>query len=325
MPSEASWQNALSTMARERDAFYGAVAVANEQLRHLLARQSQESNGSRMADQLGWFADGRIDTARFAAQFTTAAPMRTDVLPALRFAQYVLKATLTLSDDALHFTLPEGEDLRDVTTRALAICGRVFAAAHTVAAIRNGNFEPSRHEPLMAPLPPDRWTRAERAIAPPLVIELQGADLRPGGFETLLQGGQKIVLLVKGDAAPAPLVRLITPHVFVAQCGGLEELAEFSRFEGAGIAALLPDGVHFVHQPASHGRATLRITRPLTEPPRRRIGAISAFQQTEELRWLQQLEFFYNGANEQQTAPEAAPHQAGDQLAAWLLKQAQLS
>ena len=324
MPSE-KWSQALAAMSREREAFRAAVARANDQLRLLLARTGAPDRvQQRETEQLGWFASGRIDPARYRDVFSTRESLATDAVPTLRFAQYLFKATLTLGDEAFIVHVLPGEDLRDAVTMSLSTLGRVFAAAHVVNAIRSNRFDAQNLEPLMSRLTPDRWTKAERSIAPPLVVELSGSDLRPGGLEIILQGAQKIVLLVNDTAPPAALVRLITPHVFVQQCGALSELSAFSAYEGPGIAALIPNGLHFIHQPNANGAATLRIVGRPAELAARRLPGITQFQQNEEREWLEQLAQF-----EERPMAAAAmtteQHQPGDQLAAWLLKQAQLS
>ena len=326
MPSEPMWQHALAAVARERAAYTAAVARANDQLRLLLGTMTpHDRTDNRSAEQLGAFAAGHIDSSRFTDVFTPTSAIPADAIPTVRYAQYLLKATLTLGDEAFCFTLPSGEDLRDATRRALAVLGRVFAAGHAVAAIRAKQVIPVQPEPLLSPLPPEQWSKAERGIAPPVAIELDGADLRVGGLETLLQGAQKIVLLVKGAAPPAALVRLITPNVFVMQCADATELGEFTHFEGAGIAAVIPDAIHFVHDPDARTYPRLRvIARP--ERAIKRLGNITAFQQMEEVRWLDQLAGMYEQqATHNGNTSNTQPHEPGDQLAAWLLKQATLS
>jgi hypothetical protein len=157
-------------------------------------------------------------------------------------------------------------------------------------------------------------------------VELQGADLRVGGLEEVLQGMQKLVLLVEGDCPPAALVRLVTPGVFVLQTTDPMELAQLATTSGPGIAALLPEGAaRFVHEPRRQGRGQLA-AQYLPSEHGRAIGRIGSFQQAEEVRWLRQLAEDATAASERvESAPAvAAVVDPGDRLAAYLLRQTEL-
>ena len=325
MPFDNRPQAALAALARERDAFRTAIATTLDQVRTLAGSAApHEQLVDRAAVQLGSFAIGRVDSHRFGELFAAANGIGHEWLSALRHTQHLLEATLMLGDDAFCIVLPDGADLRDAVNSWLAGLGRVFAAAHAVLSIRAGTYEPNTQEPLISPLPPDRWTRGERAIAPPLVIELEGADLRVGGLEEVLQGAQKIVLLVNGPCPPAALVRLISPSAYVQQCRSIDELREFSAFEGPGIAAVMTDGAQFSSVPTESGMPHLELNAAVPET-RHRVGHITAFQQNDELRWLQQLAVaLEQPAASPAVAAETSTTEPGDQLAAWLLKQAQL-
>ena len=162
--------------------------------------------------------------------------------------------------------------------------GRVEWALHDLA-------HPEGVEDCLERFPPNQWNGAERPWAPPLVIEVEGQDLRPASLAELLEGGQKIVLVVNGPAAPAPLVRLITPGVTVIQTDDPAELSALGAVDGPGIAALMPEGARSsCTSPGGEGaeRASDRELLPEKEP-KRALGSISAFQQTEELRQLASL------------------------------------
>jgi hypothetical protein len=144
----------------------------------------------------------------------------------------------------------------------------------------------------------------------------------------MLQGAQKIVLLVSGAAPPAALVRLISPGVLVLQTTILADLGRLTLHDGPAVAAVLPEGAaRFLWEPRAHERGHLVVHHlPQAEPPRR-IGRITTFQQVEELRWLERLATDFARAAEPRGAPTAepvAPAEPGDQLAAWLLRQAEL-
>jgi hypothetical protein len=143
----------------------------------------------------------------------------------------------------------------------------------------------------------------------------------------LLEGSQKIVLVVNGPAAPAPLVRLITPGVTVIQTDDPADLAALRASPGPGVAALMPEGcATFLHIPGE-GKGLgdrLQVRKVPEEEPRRALGAISAFQQLEELKQLTSL-----AASEEAGATVAAESDSGvppmdeaGQLASWLINQA---
>src|SRR5699024_9036906 len=119
-------------------------------------------------------------------------------------------------DDLYRVAVPAGSDLRDVVRNALAARGRVFAVARGAEQIRSGRGR-SEAADEQAGFPFRLWNRAERQIAPPLVIEVEGGDLLVPGLAEYLEGGVKIVLVVKQPAPCASLSRLIAPHVFVQQ------------------------------------------------------------------------------------------------------------
>jgi hypothetical protein len=180
----------------------------------------------------------------------------------------------------------------------------------------------------MDAFPPNFWNGAEKGFAPPLVVEVEGQDLKASSLGDLLEGTQKIVLVVNGPAAPAPLVRLITPDVTVIQTDDPLELAALSATPGPGIAALMPEGAaRFVHAPGGktlHERLTVSFL-PEKEPGKA-LGSISRFQQVEELRQLAALAESVQGpaAPVVQPAAVGAEMDEAGQLAAWLVHQAKL-
>jgi hypothetical protein len=163
-------------------------------------------------------------------------------------------------------------------------------------------------------------------VVPPLVIGVAGADLRPAALAEYLDGGVKIVLIVDGPATPAPLVRLITPGVFVAQASDVSVLGGLAAWEGPAVVAVLPEScAAFVHDPARGSDAGGRLT-VLAQPSGaslRRVGPFTVSQQRDEVRQLSDL-----AAREAPVAvaPQTGTSQAADdpvgKLAAWLLAQA---
>jgi hypothetical protein len=302
MPSDDLAARALAALKPARDAFAAPVAAAVDEVRAWLAAHRPAFDG-RAAEsarvELGPFAEGRIDAARFGSLFTGAGPLDPASVVRVEDALAVLTRVAAAGDALFRVELEPGGDLRMAVAHALAYAGRAFAAAQVVARIRAGRASADEGAVAREGFPFRRWNRAERQIAPPLVVELDGADLHPAGLADFLDGAAKIVLLVRGAMAPAPLVRLVTPGVWVAQVGDADGLAALASISGPAVAAVVPEGAaRFVHDPA--GGATvherLRIGF-LPEGDVAPLGGLSAFQQRQELAWLGELA----------TAPAAGP------------------
>ncbi|HEY0673647.1 MAG TPA: hypothetical protein VGD27_15320 [Longimicrobiales bacterium] len=322
MPSEDRMLAALQSLTQERDAFRSALAAALEQVRGIMATGNHvESTIERAALELGAFASGRIQLERFADIARHDDRPKKSELASIRHAQQLLAATLAMGDQLHTVDVPENGDLYAIVQEALATAGRAFAAAYAIELIRTNRELHTKEEALLAPLPPERWTRAERELAPPLVVRVHGGDLRLSGFEELLQGAQKIVLLVDGHAPPAALARLISPNVFVMQCRSLEDLKRVRDYEGPAIAAV-------INEPAAAfvwNRGTLTVDYLPSELPKRPLRTSTVFRQQEDLAWLQTVQRYQQQSVVEvaATSPETIT-QPGDKLAAWLLRQVEL-
>jgi hypothetical protein len=318
MPSEDRVTTALHYVAAERDAFRSALAATLEQVRGIMAAGNNGEVQDRATAELGAFATGRIRIDRFPDVAARDGKLKKSVLTSIRHAQQLLTATASIGDQLHIVDVPENGELFTAVQEALATAARAFAAAYAIELIRTGRENDSKEEALLAPLPPDRWTRAEREVAPPVIVRVNGNDLRVSGFEDLLQGSQKIVLLVDGAAPPAALVRLITPGVFVMQCRTLAELAQLQQVRGPAIAAVL-------EEPAATFAfdGSLRVDYLPPEQPKRPTRTLTVFRQKEDLEWLKQLSSAT--LQQQQPSPEAAETiNPGDKLAAWLLRQVEM-
>ena len=318
MPSDASIQSAIDALRRPIATYRSYVAAARERARAILA---SDSGIDRARLELGSFGATRIDVARFAELRRGAA---LDALSRYRLerASVVLAELDAADDSAFVAAVPAGDSLRVTVARALARLGRAFGATAVVELVRGGRYEPERHDSVLEAYAFERWTKAERAHAPPLIVTVDGADLRAGALTDLLDVGSRLLLLVRGAATPAPLVRLITPGTLVMQTRNLDSLARVASADGPAIAALFEqEAALFTHDPAA-GRSTWqRLTvshRPT--PPKKSIAGLSPRQQQEELLQLDALA-------EQPALPDTpvdvlVPGGAGDpteRLAAWLL------
>ena len=344
---------ALDALAASREAFRSAVAQAVDEVRSLLDRERARRQGGaeRQAAELGAFVAGRLDAALLASLLGEDEAIDAPGLRVLERGLAILEAIAGWGADGFLVRVDAGHDLRGAVGAGLALAGRAFGAATAVELVRSGRFRPDEHDALLGPFPPDRWNDAERRIAPPLVVELHGGDLRAGGLAEFLDGTQKIVLVVRSPAPAAALVRLITPGVLVAQVSDAAELAALLSYDGPAIVALVPEGAaRFVHDPRGGATLAARLTiasLPQREP-RGRIGGLSRYQRTEELLQLAALTELAaatgsgpgagaahvsaadgaDGASPLAAAPSTTPApqaQPADRLAAWLLRQADLT
>jgi hypothetical protein len=331
--SDPRVEKALRALAGPIEMYRSAVVTAVEEVRGYIAARKSKDEGmdGSIAAELGEFAAGRIDFDRFGA-FTNSAAVEDnpDTLRKVEKAFDILSDIASGGDEAFCVKVKPGSRLRDAVAGRWAEVGRAFAAARVAGMARAGSLNSRNGDKLFEPMGFERWNQAERHLAPPLVVELEGADLHAGDLAEFLDGNVKIVLVVNGEAAPASLVRLITPSTFVAQTAGGAGLDRLAAAEGPAVAALVPgSAAQFIHDPAagsSPGDRLELISVP-DEPPKNAVGGTSVRQQTDE---LEQLKTLAGGARAEQVEGETAAPAAGpvatkvDKLAAWLLSQADL-
>lgn len=335
MPYDKRIENVLNQLEGAREAYHAALRLAAEQVRGYLAacREGSEGLSGRAESELGEFAKNRVNGEKFATMFLAKTTPPTRSVRAVDRALEVLEELDASGDDLFVLSIESGADLRSSVEDALASAGRAFGAARIVDLVRTGRYEPDQHDRLLERFPFRQWNRAERRLAPPLVIEVDGADLFVSSLGDYLDGTVKLFLLVQNDVAPAPLARLITPGTFVMQTTELAELTPAIETIHPAIAAVLPEtGATFVHDPSGGTHMWERLTvsnRPDREP-KRAIGGISAAQQAEDLKLLDQLsekavapvEVAAGKAGTAPAAPApATPTDPVDRLAAWLLQQ----
>lgn len=323
MQSDDRSARALAALTLPRETFLSALMDAMAEVRTLLTAQRAPA-AERVTHEtlrLGEFAAGRVDAARFSALAMAPDIIEPARLAGLEQALAELTVLAAQRDRLFQVQVDEGSDLRDTVRDALAARGRVFGVAHQIEELRNSSAPPAGGSGMV---PFRRWSRLERTLAPPLLVEVSGADLFVTGLAEYLDGAQKIVLIVSGAAAPAPLVRLITPGTFVMQTTEPAAVERLAAFDGPGIAAVLPDGAAtFVHDPSRGASLARRLeigTLPVT--PQRAAAAGTRRQQADELAWLAELAALAAAAADARTVTadhdgaEVAP---ADQLAGWLL------
>jgi hypothetical protein len=331
MPSDEILDAVRNALAAPTERFQSALATAVEQVRTYLAVHrphvgTQDANG-RAA--LGSFAAGRIDAARFAALLSEEPRVDVETLARVERAFDALLGMQRRGDELTRVVVEPGSGLAATVGRALFGIGHAFGAARVAELARTGRYSDESHGSLLDSLPYARWSPAERELAPPLIVRVDGGDVLAGGLTEFLDGGLKIVLVIDGASPPAPLVRLITPGTFVLQTADGSGLDRLAGWSGPGVAAVVPEGAAiFVHDPAGGAdlRDRLEVTHLPAEDPTAAVGRISATQQAEDLRQLRTL------AKRPAAPPAAAPGTAGpagaadpvDKLAAWLLAQAEL-
>jgi hypothetical protein len=332
MPSDDRVAQALEYLSDAKESYSSSVAMSAEEVRGILEREqgANEKPQVRLAHELGPFAAGRIDLDRLAPFVGTNQKLAEDRRAEIVAAYQTLLELKKAGDDLYTAKVLRDGYFRGTVYTTLGKAGSAFGAARSVEWALHDLAHPEGVEDCLDRFPPNQWNGAERAFAPPLVVEVEGQDLRPGSLAELREGGPKIVLVVNGPAAPAPLVRLITPGVTVIQTDDLAELSALGAVDGPGIAALMPEGAaKFMHNPGAGRVLNERLTvafLPETEP-KRALGSISAFQQTEELRQLASLTASAEAGPSVSVESDSDRPEMDDagQLASWLIHQANFS
>lgn len=328
MPSESPHRRAvLAAFGGAWKAYQEAASAAADEVEaQLLAlRAPAASPAAAVAVELGPLGASHFDLDKIASLMTHEEAPSPLSIEALETAGRTLRDLATADPEATVQVGP-GERVHGAVAAALARIGRGFGAAHVTSLARTARYEPELHAGWLRAYPFARWTRRERQLAPPILVEVDGADLHVSGLAEFLDGSVKIVLLVRdGAVPPAPLVRLMTPGVFVAQSHDGSELERFAAWSGPGVFAWMPSAAaRFVHDPGGGPWLANRLSLG-SEPamPRRGLGAWSAAQLAEELRQLQALAAAPPPAQAGFDAPGGAD--PVDRLAAWLISRADLS
>ena len=247
-------QKALEALGHRMEAFHSAVATAEEEIRTYVThrRGVSEYRAEQALVELGPFAVGRINADKFATLLLDVGDLTPEAAGVMERAEEILSG-FAVSNDFHLVSVPKGDDLRDAVKDALNHVGQVFGASRAVELARGGLFDPEQHNHFLATLPFRKWNRAERQLAPPLVVELEAEDLLPAGLGEFLDGAVKIVLVVRGPTTPAPLARLITPGTYVVQTADPADLKGLARSPHPGVALLFdeerPEQARFVHDP----------------------------------------------------------------------------
>ncbi|MDX1646657.1 MAG: hypothetical protein R3304_05900 [Longimicrobiales bacterium] len=264
--AEALTARAVDALQARIDAFREAVATAEQEVSDEIVRGvgAGSFKGEQALIELGPFAVGRIDPERFAQLLGVAdEPLTVEAIDVLGRAERVL-GEFVATPRGHQVSVEPGGDLRDVVKQALARFGRAYGAARAVEMARAGTFDESEHGHLLGPLPFRLWNRAERQLAPPLVVRVRGDDCLPAGLGEFLDGNLVLLLVAEGPTTPAPLSRLITPGTFVLQTADPEELGLLARTEHPAVALLFdeerPGQAWFVHDPDAGDTSWARLS-----------------------------------------------------------------
>ena len=328
MPSDDRTAVAVKALAGPRDAYLSALTTTTDAVRAWLdgIGAAPEDRSERLAAEFGMIGRQYLDTARLAALMAETPRLAESVEAAARRALTTLEELMAGGPGRFCLSASPGTSVAEAIGAAYAEAGRGFGAARVVELARSGRYHARDHYHYLTALPFADWTAAERRLAPPLVVEVNGGDLQAGGLAEFLDGGVKIVLIVRPPAPPAPLVRLVTPGMFLAQSPDDRHLAALAAWPGAGLVAIMPPGAAvFLHNPAGGDLGTRLLVSEFPDAaPRRRIGRLSVAQQEAELEQLHALADAGHAAPVPALAGSGEGDQAG-RLAAWLLQQVDLS
>lgn len=336
MPSDGRVDLVLAALRDSLEGFRSAVARAVDEVRGELEKRRQPAGAASSTGELGYLADRVMDPARFEGLFSQESLLDPEAVALLEESHEAL-AALDAADDRIFVEdLATSGSLRDAVAAGLGRLGAAFGAARVAELAREGRHATEARAEHLRAFPPAAWNRAERSVAPPLVVTTPGTALRVGGLAEFLDGAQKLVLVVEGVAPPAPLVRLVTPGVLVIQTEEPEALARMAAFDGPAVAALYPEGsgaALFAHDP-SEGRdlaARMTVTALPEVGTLRSLGPISVAQQAEELGQLAAMTGTGPAAVARPSTDgvgaareSALSVEPADRLAAWLLRQANL-
>ena len=323
MPSDDRLRLALDAVAPQIAAYRSAVSSAAKRVRDLL---SVGDGATRARDELGSLGATRIDVARFA-ELSRGPALDASARDAISQAGQTLHSIALAPESAFVVNVLAGERTSRSIARELADFGRAFSVVRAVDLVRTARVDSAARQELAREYGPDRWTSAERNVAPPIVAVVSGADLHAAELSELLDGSIHIVLVVEGACPPAALVRLVTPSTLVLQTDGPRGFEQFKKWRGPAVAALVDaDAAMFLHDPARGASVwqRLEIWKQPASLPRKRIGGVSARQQSEELAQLSALatQPALSASKLGDFVPAAAD--SVDRLAEWLLSESGL-
>lgn len=339
MPSDQKSEYALGVLKAAANAYRSSLAATLAQARAQIAVNGGDESVSE--EDLGKWGLRYIDPDRFALLERPRPRISTEIMAAIKEAEGVIAELSDRLEELFLCEVPTGGSLRDTAEAALAQAGRAFGAARIIDLALSGKYDAGTHAHYLRTFPFRHWNARERAAAPPLVITLEGSALQADELIGFVDGAQKIVLLVKGAAPPAALVRLVAPRTLVTQTLDGGSLSQLGAYVGTGVGAWMEDGAaEFVHAPFTGQNLwdRLVVTVLPEQAPKFSLGGRSPAQQLEDLQQLATMATPPAGLGEERNAPTPTENGAGDgpaelappgspieKLGAWILSQTDLS
>lgn len=289
MQSDERVTAALTALRPQVSLFRFAVSGTIERAHNILAA---ESSPVQAKVALGEFAGGLIDADRFAMVSTGAEPLDTVGRAVIGRAIETLESLIRAGDQEFVVDVPPDVSPSAAIRARLATLGSAFGAAVLVELVRRRVYDPAVHGLPFEGHPFEKWTTTERTIAPPLIVRIEGRDIDPWEFAPFLDGCMRLVLLVNGPGAVAPLARLISPGVFVAQVTDIRVLERLNGLDAPAIVAVMNgQEARFIHDPRAGAASWQRTT--VSDLPelqvRKSLGVRSAWQQREDIAQLKAL------------------------------------
>ncbi|MDO8502544.1 MAG: hypothetical protein Q7S20_11945 [Gemmatimonadaceae bacterium] len=325
MQSDERVVAALSAVRPQIALFRFAVSGTLERARATLASESGPSQ-TRVA--LGDFAGGRIDPDRFAMVSAGSAPLDVIGRAVVERAAEALESLLRAGDEEFVVDVHPGTSPAAAIRARMTTLGSAFGAATLVELVRRRTYDPVQHGLPFKEHPFEKWTAGERKLAPPVVVRVDGRDLDAFELAPLLDGCVRLVLLVDEPCPPAPLARLVSPGVFVAQAGDMKVVEKVADLDGPAVIAVMKGTeARFVHDPRAGSAIWQRIevTHMPDTQPRKSLGTRSAWQQRDDLAHLKALVeqpvLPANSADALIAAIGGGNADPAERLTAWLLDQ----
>jgi hypothetical protein len=315
---------ALTALRPQISLFRFAVSGTVERAKNILASES----GPRQTEvTLGDFASGLIDSDRFAMVSSGNEPLDTVGRAVIARAIEVLESLMQMGDEAFVIDmLPDVSPSAAIRAR-LATLGSAFGAGTIVELVRRRIYDPTHHGFPNAGHPFEKWTTSERTLAPPLIVRGEGRDLDPSEFAPFLDGSMRLVVLVNEPCSVAPLARLISPGVFVAQVSDISILERLNDLLAPVFVAVMsgPEA-RFIHDPRAGSSMWQRIT--VSDLPelqiRKSLGNRSSWQQREDVTHLKSLITppSLTKSGDSLTTGMSGTTDPAERLTAWLIEQA---
>jgi hypothetical protein len=327
MPFDEQVSAALSGLRTQIDVYRFGVSSTLERAKAML---TADSGPTRAGATLGNFASGRIDPDRFAMISVGSAPLDSIGRTVVERAILLLEPILAGGDNEFVVDVRSGGSPGEAIHARLTKLGSVFAAATLIELVRRRAYDPTQRILSFGGHPFDKWNAGERKMAPPLVVRLNGADLDPFDIAQFVDGCVRIVLHVSGQCAPAPLARLISPGVFVAQASNMEMLGKLTDLDAPAVVAIMSGNeARFIHDPRCGTVVWQRLqVSSLPSAPRKPVGNRSAWQLREDLAHLEALAkqpLPLAPLIDETTSPAGNTGDPAERLAAWLLDQSNFS